>query len=92
MKQNKSIMLEKMSHQAMYALQRFDAQQELLKSELLVNIHSVLSNEARPHRFKSAYARFSPFSSSWLPGPLSYPWLVMLTGAFYLISHLNALI
>lgn len=40
------------------------------------------------HQMKSRHVERSPFRSAWLPGPLSYPWLLMFVSVPRIIEHL----
>jgi len=59
----------------------FEIQKGLIATQLQASIFN-------SHNASSIPVKTTGFGSAWLPGPLSYPWLLMFAGIPMIIEHL----
>ena len=65
------------------------ADYEQQQQKLRRRIHrEVETQPATTVEHSSQESRFGSFGSAWLPGPLSYPWLLMFAGVPKVLEHL----
>ena len=88
MKQNSATPFEtlaKINRKVSVVSADYEHQQQSLQRRLnsAMKSKSLESNEGEPQESK-----FGSFGSAWLPGPLSYPWLLMFAGVPKVIEHL----
>lgn len=79
--QNPQETLSKISRRVPYVSANFAQQQNALRVKLRSQVHNDPSSQEKE-------SEGSSFGSAWLPGPLSYPWLLMFAGVPKVIEHL----
>jgi len=87
MQQNRiSEKLKHLSEKRSESLRLHQKQQERLQYSLSHHIH--YHKEEQPSKSIRVSGLKRVFNSSWLPGPLSYPWMVMLASVPQIVKQL----